>query len=101
MDVRIAKCLLVTKVLVADGIMTENERALLEGAMSNMGLSPEEKRRVFDLEGWDDAEEAVATLSEDEKRDLVSQLVDAASVDGRLAPLELATIKRITSALGL
>ncbi|WP_394837922.1 TerB family tellurite resistance protein [Pendulispora rubella] len=101
MDVRIAKCLLLTKVLVADGIMTENERELLESTMERHGLSPEEKRSVFDLEGWDAAEAVVAELPEDEKRQLVDQLIDAASVDGRLSPLEAATLKSITGALGL
>ncbi|HWL86290.1 MAG TPA: TerB family tellurite resistance protein [Polyangiaceae bacterium] len=101
MDPRIAKCLLVSKVLVADGIMTENERVLLERAMDRMQLTAEEKRRVFDLEGWDDAEQGLVALSEDERREIIGQLVDAASVDGRLSPLELATIQRITKALGL
>jgi len=31
----------------------------------------------------------------------VSQLVDAASADGRLSPLEMAMVKRISKALGL
>lgn len=101
MNERMAKCLLLTKVLVADGIMTENERAFLDAAMQRWGLTPEEKRRVFDLEGWDDAEAALAGMPEDDKRQLVGDLVDAASVDGRLSPLELGIVKRITAALGL
>jgi len=101
MDARIAKCLLVTKVLVADGIMTEEERALLDATMSQLGLSPDEKRRTFDLEGWDEAEAVVAQLPEEEKRALVEQLVDAASVDGRLSATELTAIQAITSAIGL
>ena len=40
-------------------------------------------------------------LSEDEKRETVSELVDAASSDGRLSPLEMAMVKRISKALGL
>jgi uncharacterized tellurite resistance protein B-like protein len=101
MNERMAKCLLITKVLAADGIMTENERAFLDSAMKRMGLPPEEKRKVFDLEGWDDAEAVVAKMPEEEKRQLVSQLVDAASVDGRLSPLEAGIVKRISTALGL
>jgi tellurite resistance protein len=101
MDARIATCLLVSKVLVADGIMAESERVLLEGMMRRMGLSPEEKRRVFDLEGWGEAEGAVAALSEDERRKVLDQLIDAASTDGRVSPAEFAAIQRITTALGL
>jgi len=101
MDVKTAKCLLVAKVLVADGMMTENERAFLEEAMERIGLGPIERRRVIDLEGWDEAEPVVAKLSIEEKRELVGMIIDAASADGRLSPLEMATVKRITAALGV
>jgi len=101
MDPKVAKCLLVSKVLVADGIMTENERLFLDKMMRGLGLDDRERRRVLDLEGWDQAEPIVATLSEEEKRELLTTLVDAASADGRLSPLELQTVKRITAALGI
>lgn len=101
MDAKVAKCLLVSKVLVADGIMTENERVFLDRTMSRLGLDECERRRVLDLEGWDQAEPIVAKLSVEEKRELMSTLVDASSADGRLSPLEMAAVKRITAALGL
>ena len=101
MNLKVAKCLLVSKVLVADGIMTENERVFLDKMMRGLGLDEGERRRVLDLEGWDEAEPVVAKLSTDEKRELLSTLVDASSADGRLSPLELATVKRITAALGV
>jgi uncharacterized tellurite resistance protein B-like protein len=96
-----AKCVLLTKVLTADGIMTENERALLDTTMAREGLTEAERKAVVDLEGWDDAEASVAKLSEAERREVVGQLVEAASVDGRLSPLEASMIKQITAALGL
>jgi len=101
MDLRIAKCMLVSQVLVADGIMTENERAFLDRAMTRLGLSDPERRKVIDLEGWDDAEPVVALLSDDDKRQVIEMLVDAASADGKLSPLELQTVKRITAGLGV
>jgi uncharacterized tellurite resistance protein B-like protein len=101
MNLKVAKCLLVSKVLVADGIMTENERVFLDKMMRGLGLDENERRGVLDLEGWDEAEPVVAKLSADEKREFVSMLVDASSADGRLSPLEMATVKRITAALGV
>jgi uncharacterized tellurite resistance protein B-like protein len=101
MDPKVAKCLLVSKVLVADGIMTENERAFLDRVMRGLGLGDAERRRVLDLEGWDEAEAAVANLDNEEKREIVSMLIDASSSDGKLSPLEMQTVKRITSALGI
>jgi tellurite resistance protein len=101
MQANAAKCLLLAKVLVADGIMTENERAFLDKAMSKMGLSPADRQRVVNLEGWDEAEPLVAKLSLDEKRGVVNMLVDAAGADGRLSPLEAAMVKQIREALGV
>lgn len=101
MEARIAKSLLITKVLAADGIMTENERAFLERAMKRLGVKEEEKRGILDLEGWDDAEKALLGASEDEKREIISSLVDAASADGRLSPLEAVMVKTISKALGI
>jgi tellurite resistance protein len=96
-----AKCLVVSKVLVADGIMTDDERAFLAEMMRRLGLTPEEQRRVIDLEGLDEADRIVAELSADERRDVVALLVDAASADGKLSPHELEAVKRVTAALGL
>ncbi len=101
MDPKVAKCLLVSKVLVADGIMTENERIFLDKMMTRLGLDAADRQRVLDLEGWDQAEPAVAKLSADEKRELVSMLTAASATDGRSSPLEAATVKRITAALGV
>ena len=101
MELRIAKCLLLTKVLAADGMMTENERAFLDSAMKKHGVKDEEKRGVLDLEGWDEAEATLRGIPEEEKRELISQLVDAASADGRLSPLEMQMVKKISKDLGI
>ncbi|HEX5063942.1 MAG TPA: TerB family tellurite resistance protein [Kofleriaceae bacterium] len=101
MNTNVAKCLLVSKVLVADGMMAEDEREFLANMMTKLGLSDAEKRSVIELEGLDDAEKIVDQLSEDERRAIVELLVDAASADGRLSPHELATVKRVSAALKL
>ncbi len=99
MTPNMAKCLLVSKVLVADGIMTDGERAFLHALMTRLALSPDERQQVTDLEGWDEAEPIVRSLSVDEKREIVEMLVDAASADGNLSGLELQTVKRVAAAL--
>jgi len=101
MDVRVAKCVLMAKVLTADGIMTENERLLLDKTMAREGLTDAERKSVIELEGWSHAEASLANLPENERRDLMGQLVEAASADGRLSPLEATMLKQITAALGL
>ena len=101
MNEKTARCLLLSKVLIADGIMTENERIFLDRAMNKMGLSAEERRGVIELEGWNDAEATLSSLPQEAKEELLSQLVDAASADGHLSPLEAGMVKRIGQALGL
>lgn len=101
MNTNVAKCLLVSKVLVADGMMSDDERAFLTAMMTKLGLSDAERKQVIELEGWDEAEPLVNGLSEDERREIVDMLVDAASADGRLSPHELAAVKRVSAALHL
>jgi uncharacterized tellurite resistance protein B-like protein len=101
MTSNVAKCLLVSKVLVADGIMSDDEHWFLSALMERLELSPEERQQVTDLEGWDEAEGLVKALPIDERRDLVAMLVDAASADGRLSALELAAAKKVAAALGV
>lgn len=101
MTSNVAKCLLISKVLVADGMMGEDERVFLTDLMTQLGLSPEEKAGVIELEGWDEAEGIVNALPLDDKLALIELLVDAASADGHLSPTEMATIKRVEQALGV
>jgi len=101
MTENVARCLLVSKVLVADGMMSGDERGFLDDMMNHLGLDPEERRQVVELEGWDDAEPLVRALSVDQRLELISQLVDAASADGKLSALELAAIQRVATELGV
>lgn len=101
MDERVATCLLFSKVLAADGIVTENERTFLNSAMDKLAIAPDDRTKIINLEGWDEAEKALLHLSEDAKRAIIGELIDAASADGRLSPLEAGMVKRISVALGL
>jgi hypothetical protein len=62
MNDRVASCLLIAKVLVADGMMAAPEREFLARAMEVFGLTEEEQRKVRDLEGFDEAEKWAAKL---------------------------------------
>lgn len=101
MDDRVARCLLVAKVLVADGMMTESEKEFLRQAMQRMGLDEGQREQVIALEGWDEAEPVVAALGADDKRALLDELTQAALVDGKIGANETETVARIAAALGL
>jgi uncharacterized tellurite resistance protein B-like protein len=101
MDHRVARCHLLAQVLADDGIMTEEEKALLEQHMANHELSEAEREEVRSLKG---SVEATAILRERpsiERQEIVDQLVEAALADGKLTPGETAAVKRIAQALGL
>ncbi len=97
----VASCLLIAKVLVADGMMADNERAFLARSMEALGLSDEEQKQVRLLEGFDEAERIVSTRTAADKRALVDRLLEAALADGKLSPHETTTIAALTKALGL
>jgi uncharacterized tellurite resistance protein B-like protein len=101
MDDRIARCHLLAEVLAADGIVTDEERALLEQHLANHELTDEEKQAVRDFEGADGAAAFLRERPELERREILDQLVEAAMADGKLSPNETATVKRIAQALGL
>ena len=101
MDGRVARCMLIAKMLAADGIMTGDERDMLERAMDAFGLDPLERQQVRDFEGWEQAEPIVSALSVTEKRALMDGLVHAALVDGKVSPHEMDLIHRLAAALGL
>ena len=101
MNAKEAKCLVVSKVLVADGMMAEGEREFLATLMQTLGLTDAERHRVVELEGLEAADAVVRALPEDERRELVSTLIDASSADGKLSAHELDAVKRLTGALGL
>jgi uncharacterized tellurite resistance protein B-like protein len=100
-NLRVAQCLLVAKVLVADGMISPDERTFLNATLARLGLTAEERAQVVELEGMAEAEKLVATMEEDDKREFVELLLTAASADGHLSSHEVLTVQQIGRALGL
>lgn len=96
-----ASCLLVAKVLTADGMMAPAERAFLLQTMESFGLDDAAQRRVVDLVGLADAEKVLRARPVEERRAILDRLLEAAFADGRLSPHETAAIKAVTEALGV
>jgi uncharacterized tellurite resistance protein B-like protein len=101
MNERLARCMLLAKVLNADGQIIDEESEFLEVAMEAFGLDPFERDQVRSLEGWDEAEPIVATLAQEEKRAMMDSLVAAVLVDGKVSSSEMETIEKLSTALGL
>lgn len=101
MDARVARCMLVAKVLVADGLLPDAEKHFLREAMDQEGLSDEERALVDRLEGWADAERLLAAEPEADKRAFMDRLASAVLVDGHISPHERGAVEAIAKALGL
>ena len=92
MDDRVARALVVAKVLVADGMMTPEEKGFLDRIMGKLELDDAQRAKVHDLEGLDEAESVTASLPEADRRALV---------DGKLSPHETEAVAKLTTALNL
>ena len=101
MNQTLARCHLLAEILAADGIMTAEERSLLEQHLARHQLTDEERDQVRHFEGAGDAASALRELSAQERQQVLDELVEAALADGKLTALETAAVKRIADALGL
>lgn len=95
MHKHLAICHVIASVVSADGMIAEAERAFLEEAMEDLGLSPEDREKVRNFES-DGCEDVVRTMPEADKLSLRDGLVAATLVDGKISPHETAVVKRIT-----
>ena len=101
MNQTLARCHLLADVLAADGIMTDDERNLLEQHLARYQLTDEERDQVRHFEGAGDAASALRGLPAQERQQVLDELVEAALADGKLTAQETAAVKRIADALGL
>jgi uncharacterized tellurite resistance protein B-like protein len=101
MNQKLARCHLLAEVLSADGIMTDEERSLLEEHLARYQLTDEERDQVRHFEGAARAPATLRPLSGPERQQVLDELVEAALADGKLTALETAAVKRIAEALGL
>jgi uncharacterized tellurite resistance protein B-like protein len=101
MNERAARCLLVARVLAADGFMTDAERETLAHAMDRHGLDEADRRIVSDMERMADAEAVIRALPVATRRALVDELLEAALADGKLSPHETRVVGEISAAIGV
>lgn len=101
MDETVARVLVVAKVLVADGIMTPDEKEFLNRLVQRFGLNRAQQSMVADLANLDEAAEVAASLPEAARREIVDEVLEAALVDGKLSPHETGAVARLTEILKL
>ena len=100
MHKNLAICHVIASVVSADGIIHDAERAFLEEAMEDLGLTPDEATQVRDFKN-DGAEEVVREMPAVDKERLRDGLIAATLADGKISPHETAVVKHITTLMGL
>lgn len=98
---RLARALLISQVLAADGEMTSDERRFLERSMDALKLTESERSQALERDGREQAEPILARLDEKERRAFMEQLTHAVLADGKVTPAEMALINKLSAALGL
>lgn len=101
-DERITLTQLVGQMLIADGELNDDERDYLDKVMLAFELSDEERKQV--IRGIDvdsPVEERVATLSEEARASLVTELETAMYAGGDVAPGEERMLARVKAMLGV
>lgn len=100
MHKHLAICHVIASVVSADGIIDDAERAFLEEAMQDLGLSEAERQEVREFKN-EGAEDVVKSMPLDDKHYLRDGLVSATLADGKISPYEQEVVKRITELMGL
>lgn len=94
-------CRVVGQLIVADAQVTDAEHDFLEALMNRFELTEADKQAIVDgISTADSAEEAIGSLDDAAKDQLIEELVAAATVDGVLAGPEAKMIQSVRDALG-
>jgi len=96
----VAICHVIASVVSADGMIEETERAFLEEAMEDLGLSPEQRQDVRDFKN-EGAEDVVRAMPDEDKHFLRDGLIAATLADGKISDHEQRVVKHITELMGL
>lgn len=92
---------LIETMIAADGIVTEEERQFLRRLLERFGLSYEERADRFVPSDPGRATRTLRELPDDMKLRVMALLVDAAVVDGTVAPEEHALLLASAASLGI
>ncbi len=89
---------LVGKILIADGVYTDDERAYLDSVAKRLDLTPEDQKSVTSsLNADGDIGDALAALDASVRAQLIADLREAAGADGKTSVVEEKLITLISA----
>lgn len=92
---------ILAQMLIADGVLADEERAHLDKVMDGVGMPPEERQEALKGVSIDSpVEERVAQLSDAVKQNLLSEVDKALRLDGELTNSEAYFLERVKKLVG-
>lgn len=91
----------VSALILADEVITDEENAFIERLMDDMSFSPDERAAAAQPIDLDAGLEQVRALSTPLKKTLLETLIKASRSDGHIDNRELAFVERVAHAFGL
>ncbi|MCC6875021.1 MAG: hypothetical protein IT378_12005 [Sandaracinaceae bacterium] len=92
---------IVAQMLIADGVLADEERAHLDKVMDSLGMITSERHQALAGVSIDSpVEERVAQLSDETKKTLLAEVEKALHIDGALTNSEAYFLERIRKLVG-
>jgi uncharacterized tellurite resistance protein B-like protein len=91
---------ILAQMLIADGVLADEERTHLDAVMESLNMPPEERREALGNVSIDSpVEERVAALGAEAKGQLLAEVEKALRVDGELTNSESYFLERVKKLL--
>lgn len=98
---RILYVQILAQMLIADGVLADEERIYLDRIMDSLAMPPDERERALSGVSIDSpVEERVSALGDAFKAQLLTEVERALNVDGQVTPSEAYFVERVKKLVG-
>jgi uncharacterized tellurite resistance protein B-like protein len=94
-------CQLVAGIVITDDILDDKEEAFIDRMIAGFGLPDTNRDVIFPLVDSEQAAEQMRALSKEAQAEALELLVQAACVDGEIAPEERTYLLTVGEAIGV
>lgn len=92
---------ILAQMLIADGVLADEERSYLDRIMDSLGMPPDERKHALANVSIDSpVEERVAALGAEAKKGLLAEVEKALYLDGELSKSEAYFLDRVKKLVG-
>ncbi len=92
-------CQLVAGIIIADDILDDKEEAFVDRLIQSFGVGESGRDVIFPLVDREEAAEQIKQLPKEAQEEAMKLLIEAACIDGQIAPEEREYLRTIGSAL--